>query len=346
MPDKFLTQTWNTLLPINQYTASTADDVPYEMILAGREKPIFPYNLAEISEKMKKAQIKQSPYDMLLSTPFGNTLVKEMALRALEFEKLGKGTQTDFLAISFSSTDIIGHAFGTNSIELQDAYIRLDRDLAQMLEYFDKEVGEGNYLLFLTADHAASEVPAYLKDLGMTAGYLKLKDIVQRVIDMLTQKYGEGKWILDYDDKQVYLNRQLIENKKQNLGDIQKQVADLLLQQEGINYTFTAEQLKQTYFSGGIGHFVQNGFFAKRSGDVFMVAQAHWLSEYWKKGTSHGTPHAYDTHIPILFYGWQIKKGSTVEHIKITDIAATIATLLNIQFPSNCTGAPIEDVWD
>ncbi|MCS6822369.1 MAG: alkaline phosphatase family protein [Microscillaceae bacterium] len=347
LPDKFLSQTWNTLLPIQNYSISTADDTPYEAPFQGKDKPTFPYNLAELSEKMRKSPMKVPPYDMLTCTPFGNTLVKEMALRALEFEKLGKTEGvTDFLAISFSSTDIVGHAFGTNSIELQDTYIRLDRDLAQLLEYFDKEVGEGNYLLFLTADHAATEVPNYLKDLGMTAGYISTKGIRQKIEDYLTQRYGEGRWILEMDDKQIYLNRHLINSKNLVLSEIQKQVAEITLQQEGIAYTFTATQLKEQYYGDGIGQFVQNGFFPKKSGDVIMVPQAHWLSDYWKKGTSHGTPYSYDTHIPLLFYGWQIKKGSTIERIYITDIAPTIATLLNIQFPSNCTGNPIEDLFD
>ncbi|MCS6832665.1 MAG: alkaline phosphatase family protein, partial [Flammeovirgaceae bacterium] len=251
----------------------------------------------------------------------------------------------DFLCISFSSTDIIGHVFGTNSIELQDTYLRLDRELAQLFAYLDKHLGKKSYLVFLTADHAAPEVPAYMKDLRMTAGYFKVEEIHQKVQQFLTQKYGEGNWVWDIDDKQIYLNRTLILSKNLNISDVQQQVAQLVLQQEGIVYTFTATQLQEQYYGSGVGHFAQNGFFPKKSGDITMITQAHWLSDYWKKGTSHGTPYAYDTHVPMIFYGWKVKKGSTVRHTNITDIAPTVATFLNIQFPSNCTGQPIEELF-
>jgi predicted AlkP superfamily pyrophosphatase or phosphodiesterase len=163
LSDKYLSQPWNTLLPIEQYTESAEDDNHYEGLYKGETKPVFPHNLP--------AMFSKTDYEVLLSTPFGNTIVKDIALAALKSENLGKGDNTDFLAISFSSTDYIGHMMGPQSIELEDTYLRLDRDLAEIITYLEKKYGKDNFLLFLTADHAVAYVPQELMDLKMNAGY-------------------------------------------------------------------------------------------------------------------------------------------------------------------------------
>jgi len=346
--DNFLSQTWNTLLPIESYTESTTDDKAFERVLEGKDKATFPYNLADMSAKIKNSQMKVSIYDILTTTPFGNTLVKEMAMKAIINENLGKNTQTDFLAISFSSPDYVGHAFGPNSIEMEDIYLRLDRELAELLEYFDKEVGNGNYLLFLTADHAGVEIPAYSQELKQNVGYMKVKKMYDDVNEYLDGLYGAEEWLDRYlGEKQIYLNRDLIEQKGMDISQVQQKVADYVGKIPGVYATYTATELQMGNQSNYVKQLVQNGQYARRSGDVSVVLEAGWLSDFWEKrgGTSHGTPFSYDTHVPMLFYGWQVKQGSSVKNYKIVDIAPTICNFLNIQFPSGCTGNPIEELF-
>jgi len=344
-PDQFLTETWSPLLPLDQYTESLSDDNPFERISPGKETPTFPYNLAEIKEAMQKQQMKQSPYDFLTYTPFGNTLVKEMALAALEGESLGEDAITDLLAISFSSTDIIGHAFGLNSVELQDCYLRLDKDLADILAALDKKVGKGNYLVFLTADHAAVEVPAYLNSLQMPSGYFKVREMKQSVQDYLAGLYGEGAWLEEADDKQIYFNHALLQEKKLNPVVLQQQVAAYLRNFEGVYNTYIAEDMQREEYSLGLRHLLQNGFYPNRCGDVLLQLKPGWLTDYWGRGTSHGSPYTYDTQVPLLFWGWRIRPTTTTEWLQVIDIAPTLAMLLHVQLPSGAIGKPIQALF-
>ncbi|MCU0446078.1 MAG: alkaline phosphatase family protein [Microscillaceae bacterium] len=348
LAEKYLKETWNTLLPIEKYTESTADDTPYEQLLAGKTKPVFPYNLKEIGEQMSKAQIKRSAFELLPITPYGNTIVKELAIATLIDEKLGKGQFTDFLAVSFSSTDIIGHTFGTNSIEIQDTYLRLDKDLEEFFEMLDREVGEDNYLVFLTADHAGANNPKFLTDNKLPGGYMSIRNCVQSLETYLNSVYGQDAWVSYSSDKEIYLNRRLIAQKKLDLAEFQTTVAKYMRDCEGIFDAFTGENLETQEYTSGIRQFVQAGYYYRRSPDVTLVHKPGWLDNYWNKGgTTHGTPFGYDTHVPILFYGWKIPKGkTTIRHVAITDIAPTLTVLLNVQMPSFNTGAPIREIFE
>jgi len=199
LADKYLSQPWNTLLPIEQYTESAEDDNPYEGLYKGETKPVFPHNLPSMFTK--------TDYEVIRSTPFGSTIVKDVALAALKAENLGKGAQTDLLAISFSSTDYIGHKMGPQSIELEDTYLRLDRDLAEILTYLEKTYGKDNFLLFLTADHAAAYVPAELMDLKMNAGYFSFKIFSDSLKRDLKKIYNDTNLVLGIMNNQIYLNR-------------------------------------------------------------------------------------------------------------------------------------------
>jgi predicted AlkP superfamily pyrophosphatase or phosphodiesterase len=347
LPDEFLNQTWQTLLPIEQYTESQKDDNKYEKIAFGKDKPVFPYNLKEISKALESSQLKTSKYEILSQTPYGNSLVKEMAVAALKAEKLGKGNFTDLLAISFSSTDIAGHAFGPQSIEIQDIYLRLDRDIENLLKELDKEVGQGNYTLFLTADHAAAQVPRYAQDLKLPGGYTDLKPCKEGLEKHLQKLYGQGNWVTYFEFNGVYLNRNLIQSKNISLEDAQRKTAEYLKTCEAVFNTFPAVDLERENYTKGMASLVQNGYFHRRSPDVYVIHQSGWFDTGWTKGgTTHGSAYNYDTHVPILFYGWNVPKGGTIERVEIIDIAPTISSLLKLQFPSGCSGEPIEDVFE
>lgn len=329
---KYLSQPWNTLLPIEMYTESLPDDNNYEFIAKGESRPVFPHNLPEL-------MAANGGFGLIRNTPFGNSITKDFAIECIKNENLGKSTATDFLALSFSSPDYIGHSYGPNSVEQEDDYLRLDKDLAEFLKFLDTQIGKNNVLVFLTADHAAPEVPSYLLDLKIPAGYVKEWKIVKELKEYLLMTYGDTM-VLSFTNQQIYLNHKVISDKKLQVAQVQENAAAFIQNMEGVSEVITATTLNNTSFTEGSKYLMQKGFNARRSGDILLNYLPAWV-EFSKTGTTHGSPYSYDTHVPLIFYGWNIKQGSTSEQIYSTDIAATLAMMLNIQFPNGSTGKPI-----
>jgi predicted AlkP superfamily pyrophosphatase or phosphodiesterase len=336
LSDKYLSEPWNPLLPIAQYTESLADDQPFELVFAGESKAVFPHNLPKLKET--------SDYDLLRRTPFGNTLTREMAEETIRQEKLGKGQATDFLALSFSSTDYVGHQFGPNAIETEDTYLRLDRDLEKFLTFLDGWVGKDQVLVFLTADHGVAPVPAYMKQLKIPAGIFNGRNIVRNDLKMyLDNTYGKGDWLMDYGNSQIYLNRPFIQSRKVAVADVQHQVAEYMAQQPGVAFAIAAADLHLLSAHNPTYQRMLNGYNRARSGDVLLVLEPSWFDgdPNSKGGTTHGSNYSYDTHVPLVWYGWKIAPGSTVAPIRIIDIASTVSSLLKIMEPNGNSGEPI-----
>ncbi len=329
---KYLSEPWTTVLPLEQYTESLPDDNKYETIGKGEMKPVFPHNLPELMKL-------NGGLNIIRATPFGNTLTKDFAIQTMKSENMGKSEATDFLTVSFSSPDYIGHAYGPNSVEQEDDYIRLDKELAELLKAIELQVGKGNALVFLTADHAAPEVPAYLTDLKIPSGYVKENKMVDSLKKYLTKTYGDSL-VLSFSNQQLFLDHKAIDSKKYILQQIQEDVALFLQRFPEVSEVLTATTLNNNQFTEGSRYLMQKGYNAKRSGDVLVNYLPAYI-DYMPTGTTHGSPYSYDTHVPLLFYGWNIKQGNSTEQIYITDLAATLAMMLNIQFPNGCTGKPI-----
>lgn len=333
--ESYLSKPWETLLPLNKYTESLADDNPYEGRLKGEERPVFPHDLPKL--------YKEEDAGVIRYTPFGNTFTKEFAVATIKSEQLGKRDVTDFLAVSFSSPDYIGHNWGPHSIEIQDNYLRLDKDLADFISFLEEWVGKENLLIFLTADHGGANVPQYLIDQNAPAGIFKSEALVDTAMKYMKALYGNERWILNYENEQFFLNRKLILDKRMNLREMQEKLAEFCLQYKGVSAAYTAHALSNTSFHNLPGELVQMGFHQKRSGDVALVLEPGWM-EYRNTGTTHGTVYNYDTHVPLLWYGWKIKSGESYHKTYITDIAPTISALLNIPFPNGCIGKPLNDL--
>ncbi len=324
-------QKWTPYLPLEEYTGSNADDTPYEGTFSWEERPVFPHELSRA----------ENPYAAFISSPFGNTLVKEVALKAIEHEQLGADEHTDFLAVSFSSTDYVGHKYGPRSIEVADTYLRLDRELADLLDTLDKQVGKGNYLLFLTSDHGAVDVPRELKDRGLPGGYFDSDTAIDSLKTHLNERYGEGKWIEAYINQQVYLDRDLIEREGVALENVQREAAEYLLRFEGVLSTNTAANFMSENYNRGLQGMYRRGFLYKRSGDVYIQLGPGWLDSTYRTGTSHGSPYNYDTHVPMLLYGKGIPQGVSHRKTSITQLAPTLSTLLNVSFPDGSRAKPL-----
>ncbi|WP_339657330.1 alkaline phosphatase PafA [uncultured Maribacter sp.] len=329
---------WNTLKDIKEYKESGPDDNVYEGLFEGETSPTFPHSTTALLSKTQD-------FDIIKGTPFGNSLTTDFAIEALQQEGLGKDDITDFLAVSFSSTDYVGHMYGVNSKEIQDTYLRLDEDLARLFKALDKNVGKGEYTLFLTADHAAIEVPAYLKDQKIPAGYIDKASNKKRLAEFLKYTYGTEDIVKNYSNDQIFLDHKIVMNLDLNLAEVEAEIAQEFLGYDSIDKVYTANQMWNNEYTTGIPYILQNGYNQKRSGDVLVVLKPGFIS-YGTTGSTHGSPQIYDTHAPLLFYGKGIKPGSTVNRTEIPDIAPTLSALLGISFPSGANGKPITAVLE
>ena len=329
-PRKYMKNDWETLYPIKSYKESIADDNPYEGVFVGEEKPVFPHELKKLSEK-------NGNFDLIKETPYGNSILKEFAIAAIEGEELGQRDYTDFLAISFSSPDYIGHRYGSDSKEIEDTYLRLDLEVAELLKYLDKNLGVDNYTLFLTADHAVVPVPAYLKSLKIPAGYFDYSLFREYLKDLGEKHYGVPDLIENFSNFQVFLNREVLERLKLDANSVAEKLAQEIINYEGVHKVLTAKTLQTTDFQSGILSYVQNGYNQKFSGDIVMIPNPATI--YMREtGTTHGSGYNYDTHVPIMFFGKGIKTGRSRDYVEIIDIAPTVSNLLQIQFPNSNTG--------
>lgn len=325
--DSLMPSGWRTLYPVDSYVLSEEDDKPYEEKFSGEDAPVFPHKNASIA-----------------TSPFGNRLTLEFAKAAIAGYHLGESNYTDLLAISLSSPDKLGHRFGPNSIEIEDNYLRLDKQLEQFFNYLDKHFGKNGYLFFITADHGVDHSPGYLSEHRIPTGVLN-NNILKQVSLALKEKYGTTDIISSLTNGQIYLNKEVL--KKEGLDKIQVAafIADELKKQPGIAVAFPSKLLGVATLPERIKSMYINGVHTKRSGDVIIIRSAGWKEGSWK-GASHGDWYPYDAHIPLVWMGWGIKAGVTHRTIGMTDIAPTLAALLNIQMPSGNIGEVITEITD
>ena len=335
--DKYL-KTWNTYYDFSTYNESGPDDNNYESNFRGEEKPVFPHDF-----KIKSDKTGKSYYGAVASTPFGNSLVADFAIEAVENEKLGEDTNTDFLLIDFSSTDYVGHQFGVNSKEVQDTYIRLDKEIERLLDYFDNKVGPDNYTIFLTADHGATYVPGFLKDSKIPVNYFNSYKWKKHIENSVLELFKTKKIIVGNSNNLIFLNHKLIEKKNLNFDEVQSKIMKIMQSFPGIGNIYSSQEILN---SNNDHHttLVRNGFNKNLSGDIVYTLMPNWT--YPRKGSTHGSRFDHDTHVPLIFYGNGIKKGSISRRTDVIDIAPTIATVLGINSPIASTGQVIHEAID
>ncbi|HEY0667379.1 MAG TPA: alkaline phosphatase PafA [Sphingobacteriaceae bacterium] len=335
LAEKYLLQDWNTLYPLDTYLQSTKDNSPYETKYAGTATPTFP---------VKTSGMISKGYSILTNTPYGSTLTMEMAKAAVENEELGLDAITDFLTVSVSTPDAIGHQFGPNSIETEDTYLRLDRDISAFLSYLDKKVGKGNYSVFLTSDHAVAHNANFLKDNKIPAGLFPTSSILKNLNIFLEKELKVKDLIDNLMNYQVNLNYRVIREKKVNESELKQLIIDFLKKQDGVAFVVDNENAQTATIPNEFRGRILNGYNRERSGVIQIILEPGWYSGSSKTGASHGTLSPYDTHIPLVFMGWGIKQGKSNITYHITDIAPTISGLLHIQEPNGNIGKPINEV--
>ncbi len=326
-------KTWNPLHDIKTYVESGQDINDFEGGFKGKATASFPYDLNELKDE-------NGNYEIIKISPFGNDLTTDFALAAIEGEDLGQDQYTDFLTLSYSSTDYLGHNFGVNSKEVQDAYLRLDQNIAQVLQYLDEKVGEGNYTVFLTADHGAVDVPAYLQSVNIPGGYFNDVDFTEKLQNFVAEEFDEEGLIMNVSNGQVFFDYEKLNEAEVDAGTLEKTIVAYILKQEQIDRVITRSELTAGSFTTGIQSLLQNGFNQRRSGDVLFVLNPATIT-YSRTGSTHGSGLTYDTHAPLIFYGAGVKQGSTTQRSEIPDIAPTVSALLGIAFPNGTTGKPL-----
>ncbi len=342
LADNYMQQDWDLMLPASSYADSYEDDSEYEYpgnVIEGMEKPVFPYHLKKIGKK-------HNPYDLLIHTPYGNTILTDLAIDAIENNDFGKDDITDMLMISYSSTDAIGHLWGPQSKEVEDTYLRLDRDIARLLKTLDEKVGKGNYTLMLTADHAVGEVIDMMKSRHVPAGYFHMDKAAAVADSVLDARYGQQDWIEGYRNHLIYLNESLF--AKNNI-DRQKATTEAALcitrQLEGVYQAYTCYQLMENEYTTRGAFQIQMGYNTKRSGDIILTFLPGWATGKPKAAADHGTQYNYDSHVPCLFYGKNIPQGQDITFHNITDVAPTISLLIHTMLPNATIGKPLEILW-
>lgn len=318
------------------YDESRADNNPYESAFTGALRPTFPYDLTAL-------KAENGGRDIVKATPFGNSATLDFAKRVIAEEGLGQDEHIDVLAVSCSSTDYVGHRCGPASREVQDTYLRLDEDLADFLAYLDDTVGKGRYIFFLTADHGAVHVPSYLMSQKMAAGYWNPGNMIDSLKLSLNEAFGQGEWVKNYSNDQLFLNRSLLHDRGVSLEAMETFCADFLLHNPGVMRTLTGTQLRSASLTNELAQNIERGWHPQRSGDVVVVTLPGYIGGTKRSGTTHGSAFTYDTHVPFILMGSGITAGETFERTYIRDIAPTVTAHLGVSMPSGSTGRVISD---
>lgn len=340
--DKYLDGGWDTYYPKNTYTESTGDNTEYEEQWFDGVNPTLPLDTKSLKEKFG--------YSVIRSTPMGNTLTFDLAKAAIEGERLGeRESETDMLAISLSSTDYMGHRYGPNALEIEDCYIRLDRDLADFFNVLDSKFGKDGYLFFITADHAAAHNATYLMDNKVPAGAWNEKEAKEKADSVALSLYPEAKGIIkEAMNYQLFLDHEIVQKNNVDVNGLLSAIGKEIEKMEGVYKTIISENLKDATIPEFISERIQNGYRKGRSGDMFIILDPAWYGHNSSKrprGTSHGVWGVYDLQIPLIFMGKNVPAHHLHRKVYMTDIAATLAQWLGIQTPNGCFADPITEMW-
>ena len=341
-PQKALSSIWNTLYDISTYTESGPDNSPYEQVFPGKDSPVFPYDLT-------KMNVNSNDFSLFTYTPFANSALTELAIDGYKAEGLGKDNRTDMLCISYSTPDLVGHAFGPYSVELEDIYLRLDQDLERLIGFFEKDLGKRGFIIVLTADHAVVPVPQQLIDTKLPGGYFFSNQYLPQLRTKMVQKFGFDP-IAQLVNCNIYLDHKMISEKNASVSEISKFIAQEISQWYEVKAAYTSDELSGMFGGDPWFEMLQSGLHKDVSGDVLFLLESGYLPKTEDlpaahQGTSHGSAFNYDTHVPLLFFGSGIPKGELLRKIDITDIAPTLGVFLNVQRSGSMTGEPIIEIF-
>jgi len=327
----FAGQAWDRLVDARHYLY--ADAAPGEGKLSGETNSIFPHRVDPQTT---------NGFDAVVVSPFGNEILAEFARAAIEGETLGRGPQPDLLCVSFSSVDAVGHRFGPYSHEVQDAVLRLDRQLAGLFRYLDRRIGLKRVAMVLSADHGITPNPEFAASEGLEGQRLNESQLMVELMGQLDERFGSGKYFLKPNlyGGNLYFNHDTLREKGLPPETVAVFIRDWALGTGKFQAAYTREQLLDGRAPGLVGHLAQNGYNAERGGDMMLIPKPFAIPSSGTSGTTHGSPYIPDTHVPVLFYGTAFRTGRYADEFYITDIAPTLCAALRIDAPSGCMGKP------
>jgi predicted AlkP superfamily pyrophosphatase or phosphodiesterase len=331
LPESYMEKTWERLHPTNVYMF--ADDARGEGKMHGETNVTFNHTI----------NTKTNSLETMYATPFADEMLTQFAIAAIDAEQLGQGAQPDMLCVSYSSCDGIGHTFGPHSHEIQDEIFRLDRQLEKLFRHLDEKVGLNDVVIVLTADHGVAPTPEFAADMGLDGHRWDSAKFMTNLQTHLEAKFGEGKYFatmkIPYGD--VFFRHQTLREKGLAPSVVAAEVREFALSQGFFANAFSREQLLEGRAPGQIGQFYSNGYNAERGADVMLVGKPFGIPGTGKTGTTHGSIYAYDTRVPVLFFGRPFKPGRYADEFYITDIAATLSAALRIEEPPGSIGKPL-----
>jgi hypothetical protein len=325
LADVYLDRTWEPVAGQFSYFSKNTETV---------NNP-FKYNL-------KRLNRRSDDYSVIKATPYGNTFTKDFALSLIDNEGMGKRGHTDMLIIGFSSTAHIDDVYGTFSKELQDAYLRLDQDIAHLLEFLVASYGKSNVLVFLTSDQAVAYPASYNTTARIPGGVFSPAQTLSLLRSYLNVTYGPANWISTYNAGMIYLDHAQIESRNIPIADVQYASSRFLNQVSGVAGTVTEDVFRRNFFTDGLPARIQAGFHPKRSGDVMIYLQQGWYERGY--AGDRLTLTSYDQHVPLIFFGWNIETRAVRRQVSPADIVPTLSMLLDIPLPQFTTGKPIPEL--
>ena len=309
----------------------------------------LPAYVKRVNSDLKRNRDVQKAGDKIGFSPLCGTIITDMAIAALHGEKLGKGKYPDMLCISYSQTDVIGHEWGTRGEHTDAAYLQLDKDLARLFRALDGQVGAGNYIVFLTADHGAAHSWRFMQEHKLPAGPFYGGEFKNALDEHLSQKLGLTKSVIgDIMDYRIFLNRQVMEGfTPQQEQQVRETIVNFAHSYPHLVGAYDYEKVRTSALPQRMAEQILRGYFPGRAGDIITIPEPQYYGS-WQGApegqTTHGEWNPYDAHIPCLFMGWHVPHGATSREVHITDIAPTICQLLHIQQPNCCIGEAITEI--
>ena len=342
VPYEFAGRQWSLLHDASSYRFGDADDRPWETDFPGWGRT-FPHAYGDADDKYFTTRLTLGPA--------GDRLVLAFARELVEKEQVGKDDTPDYLSVSFSSTDYVGHLFGASSLEAEDHFLQLDRTLAELLQFIDREVGLEHTLITLSADHGGPDTPGYLNQQGIRNAFYFDTNALDRqpAINRLKEKFGTGEELITgYSHPYVNLNRELIAELGLDQASVEAAVAEELQRFRGVNRAISTSALSVNAVPDTLlMRSIRNNFHHKRSGDIYLVFDPNvFINDFdgLIVASTHGSPWRYDTHVPIVFAGPGIEPRRVSRAVTPYDIAATLAARLGTQPPSASIGTPLPEV--
>jgi predicted AlkP superfamily pyrophosphatase or phosphodiesterase len=335
--ETYLNRNWETLYQAREYESYTPDTS-----LLARNSNAAKSPITIVAENAKKGD--KRPYQQLRDLPYSDNLVKDFAISAIVNEQLGKDKITDMITIYFGALRNIGNRYGQLSVELEDAFYRTDENIKHLLAFLNDYVGKENLLFVLTSDHGANLSQQQLEAANMPLGTFDHNKALILLRSYMGIVYGKGDWVKAFSQKQIFLNHTLIEDSNLRLAEVQERAANFMLQFSGVAAAVTAHTLANTTFTSGMLQAMQSSFFQKRSGDIIINLEPGWV-ETSNESTANSA-YSYDTHVPLAFYGWRIKRKTISSTIDITDVAPTLSTLVGIEQPNAASGRIIGELLE